>query len=48
MLTLVLLQSSVEGSRNALWWFWLLVAGAFIVVITYLVGRIGPRGPWMR
>ena len=36
------------GAPDPLWWFWLLVAGAFIAVIVYLVGRIGPRGPWVR
>jgi hypothetical protein len=31
-----------------MWWVWLLVAAAMIVIIAYLVGRIGPGGPWAR
>jgi hypothetical protein len=38
----------LQAAPDPLWWFWLLVAGAFIGIIVYLVGRIGPRGPWVR
>ncbi len=31
-----------------LWWLWLLIAALFLVIIAYLVGRIGPGGPWVR
>jgi hypothetical protein len=41
------LQQPIEGAPVDLWWLWLLVAGLFIGVIVYLVGRIGPGGPWM-
>ncbi len=32
----------------ALWWLWILIAVMFLVIIAYLVSRIGPGGPWMR
>jgi hypothetical protein len=48
MPALMLLHDAVGGDANTFWWFWLLVAGGFIVLIAYLVGRIGPRGPWVR
>jgi hypothetical protein len=44
---LLLQVEPVEGPVP-LWWLWILIAGAFLGVIVYLVSRIGPGGPWVR
>ena len=36
------------GSADQLWWLWLLIAAGLLGIIVYLVGRIGPGGPWVR
>ena len=41
------LQEPFAGP-DPLWWLWLLIAAGFLGIIVYLVGRIGPGGPWMR
>lgn len=33
---------------DELWWFWLLLAIAFIAVIIWILRRISIGGPWMR
>jgi hypothetical protein len=44
----LLLQVLPSEGPPPFWWFWLLVAAAFLGIIVYLVGRIGPGGPWVR
>ena len=48
MPALILFEGAVESGPDPLWWLWLLIAGGFIAVIVYLVGRIKPGGPWVR
>ena len=43
----LVLQASF-GTADTLWWLWLLIAASFLGIIVYLVGRIGPGGPWAR
>jgi hypothetical protein len=48
---LALLQLDVDNPVSGpvpMWWVWLLAAIAMLVIIVYLVGRIGPGGPWAR
>jgi hypothetical protein len=41
------LQDVDDLGPVALWWLWILIAVMFLVIIAYLVSRIGPPGgPW--
>jgi hypothetical protein len=48
MIALLVLQESPIAEPVPLWWLWLLIAALFLGIIVYLVGRIGPGGPWVR
>jgi hypothetical protein len=45
---LLLFQDLPAEGPVPLWWLWLLIAAGFLGIIVYLVGRIGPGGPWVR
>jgi hypothetical protein len=48
MAGVLMLQQTTQVGPVPLWWFWLLIAVLLLGGIVYLVGRIGPGGPWMR